>query len=309
MVAMKRIGWFFFVILTLGLAWLYEPDIPLAEAEAVLRKAHSATIPIRGMEVHYTEEGSGTPLVLLHGTGGLLHTWDAWTAVLKQHYRVVRLDLPAFGLTGPSPEGMYTLDFYTDVLKAFCDSLQLDSFYVAGNSLGGQIAWEYAIKYPEQVRKMILLAPAGVYMAGAKSTPVFKLAKIEWLATLLQNFGTRFFVSKTLRDVYADPSRIPEGMESLYVAAARRAGNRAAFMDRLQSRNPASRIAGLSELDIPVLLQWGDTDVLIPHAAAGRFRELLKKDTLIVYPHTGHVPMEEIPDITVRDALQFLQGE
>ena len=308
MTILKKLGILALLFLMVGLIWLYEPDIPLAAAAEVLRKENSAIVPIKGMELHYTEEGSGEPVVLIHGTGGLLHTWDAWTSVLKQHYRVVRLDLPGFGLTGPSPDGDYSIDFYTEVLQDFCDSLQLDSFYLAGNSLGGQIAWEYALKHPHQVKKMILLAPAGVYVSNAKSTPVFKLAKINWLATLLQNFGTRFFVKKTLRDVYADPSRMPAGMENLYLTAAKREGNRAAFMARLQSQNPKSRLDEIATLGMPVLLQWGDSDVLIPHTAASKFQERLSRDTLIVYPNTGHVPMEEIPEQSVQDALQFLKN-
>ncbi len=291
-------------VLTLGWLFFYERDIPIERAKALLSTPHSSFLQIQGMELHYTDEGVGFPVILIHGTGSMLQTWDAWKEVLLKDFRVIRLDLPGFGLTGPFPDRDYSMDAYTRVLNALTDSLQLDSFYLAGNSLGGQIAWEYAALYPEKVKKMILLAPAGVHVP-TKSTLVFKLAKIEWLGSLLQNFGTRFFVRKTLRDVYADPSRIAPEMEKHYLVAAKREGNRRAFMDRLQVSNSDDRIKALSKLNMPVLLQWGDQDVLIPHTVASKFQDLLPNDTLIIYSGVGHVPMEEISDISVRDATNF----
>lgn len=290
------------ILISLG---LYERDLSPEEAAKSLTNEESKFFRIRGMDLHYRIEGQGPPLVLLHGTGSMLQTWDNWTSLLKEHFRIIRFDLPGFGLTGPNPERDYSMGFYTSVLHELTDSLSLDSFFLAGNSLGGQIAWEYAIDHPNKVRKLVLLAPAGI-KSKAKSTLVFKLAKYETLSTLLQNFGTRFFVQKTLNDIYADPSRINTEMATIYHVAALRSGNRRAFMDRLAAPLNENRVERLTELKMPVLLMWGDRDVLVPHTLAPRFQKLISNSELKIYPGVGHIPMEEIPDLSVNDVMDFL---
>lgn len=302
---MKYIPAILLLVLFLAGIGLYESDLSPEEAAKALTNEESKFLRIQGMDLHYRVEGEGLPLVLLHGTGSMLQTWDDWTNALKNHFRIIRFDLPGFGLTGPNPERDYSMRFYTSVLAELADSLSLDSFFLAGNSLGGQIAWEYAIDHPGKVKKLVLLAPAGV-KSKAKSTLVFKLAKYETLSTLLQNFGTRFFVQKTLNDIYADPSRINPGMANLYHIAALRAGNRRAFMDRLSAPLDENKVERLTELNMPVMLLWGNRDVLVPHTLAPRFQKLISNSELKIYPGAGHIPMEEIPDLSVNDVVDFL---
>ena len=113
------------------------------------------------MEVHYRDEGYGQPIILIHGTGASLHTWDNWTKELKKTFRVIRLDLPAYGLTGPHPENKYTIPNYSDFLNKFVDSLKVNNFILAGNSLGGSIAWYYVTENEEKVVLLSLLNSGG----------------------------------------------------------------------------------------------------------------------------------------------------
>jgi len=128
------------------------------------------------MNVHYRDEGEGFPIVLIHGTAASLHTWDDWTDELKKTNRVIRMDLPAFGITGPNKNADYSLQAYTDFLNSFIDKLKLEKFHLAGNSLGGNIAWNYAADYPQKVEKLILVDASGL-PTNKEPPSIFKMAK------------------------------------------------------------------------------------------------------------------------------------
>ena len=130
-----------------------------------------------GLSVHYRDEGAGPPLLLLHGTGSSLHTWDAWTDALRGHFRVIRMDLPGFGLTGPNRDDDYRIERYVEFVEAFRRRLGLESFALAGNSLGGEIAWSYTVAHPDRVSALVLVDPAGYPID--RPALVFRLAKIR----------------------------------------------------------------------------------------------------------------------------------
>ncbi len=119
-------------------------DIPLNELKAKYTNAASSFIAVNGMDVHFRDEGDQAdtiPIVLIHGTASSLHTFDTWADSLKQSNRVIRMDLPAYGLTGPFPDRNYSMTHYTAFLKDFLTALKIEQCVLAGNSLGGQIAW------------------------------------------------------------------------------------------------------------------------------------------------------------------------
>lgn len=290
------------------MAVFYEKDLTIEEATAVLSNEASAFLSIEGIDVHYRREGQGFPIVLLHGTGAMLQTWDVWTdSLVANGYEVVRMDLPGFGLTGPTTDDIYTITKYTTLLDSFVERLGVDSFHIAGNSLGGNIAWEYALDHQQKLGKMILLDPSGFSAPQSRNALAFRIAELGPLAYTLTKVGTSSMVRKTLTDVYADDSKVTEELVALYLTASRRPGNRDAFVARLQQEN-VDRTSGLSTLQTPTLLMWGEEDQLIPAEIAANFQESLPNDTLILYPAVGHMPMEEAPAKSVTDALQFLQN-
>ena len=133
------------------------------QAKEVLANNESEFVSIHGMDVHYRREGNGFPIVLVHGTSAILQTWNGWTEELvKNGYEVIRVDLPAFGLTGAHPEHNYTIPYYVSFMESFTNALGVDSFHLAGNSLGGLIAWEYAVDHQQKLGKLILVDPAGI---------------------------------------------------------------------------------------------------------------------------------------------------
>ena len=118
-------------------------------------------VVIDGLDIHYCDEGEGEIILLVHGTFSSLHSFDDWNDLLVKQFRVIRMDLPGFGLTGPHPDHLYSIDDYSDFLNSFLEKLQIKSCSIAGNSLGGWLSWEFAIKYQNRVDKLVLIDSAG----------------------------------------------------------------------------------------------------------------------------------------------------
>src|SRR5690606_28609769 len=119
---------------------------------------------IDGMQVHVRDEGprdDRRPIVLIHGTSASLHTWDGWVAALAGQRRVIRFDLPGFGLTGPAPDNNYTVERYADFTVRVMNALAVSRAVVGGNSLGGEVAMETALRAPERVAGLVLVDSAG----------------------------------------------------------------------------------------------------------------------------------------------------
>lgn len=283
----------------------YQPDLPLEYLIDKYADGESRFIDINGLRVHYRDQGEGRAVILLHGTGASLHTWDGWVRELAGRYRVIRMDLPAFGLTGPTEEGDYSMAFYTAFLKDFLDKTGVESCVLAGNSLGGRIAWNFSWMHPDRVDKLILIDPAG--MPRKTPTPfVLKIAGNPLLKHILKHAALRGLVEKSLREVYGDPEKVTPELIDRYYELSLRPGAREAFGRRaaLLYRDNTDK---LSEIKIPVLILWGEKDAWIPVEDAELFKNRLVDAEVIVYPGLGHVPMEEAPEQTVRDALLFMK--
>jgi pimeloyl-ACP methyl ester carboxylesterase len=289
--------------LGLALSRAFVPDVPVATLLPAYAGGASKFIEVQGLLVHYRDEGTGAPLVLLHGTGASLHTWNGWAAALSPQYRVVRMDLPGFGLTGPNRSADYSIPAYVAFLESFRETLGLSSFALAGNSLGGEIAWSYAVAHPDRVTALILVDSAGFPIE--RPALVFTLARIPLLSTLLAWADPGPMVKKTLREAYGEPGQVTPELVQRYRLLALRAGNRGAFVARAQAPR-VDRSAQLSLLRVPTLVLWGRKDHLIPVAHASRFTEAIPGAELHLYDALGHVPMEESGQSTALDVEAFL---
>jgi pimeloyl-ACP methyl ester carboxylesterase len=292
------------ILLIGGIASVSYRDIPVAELKSRYAGPPSRFLTLDGMEVHYRDEGQGPALVLLHGTAASLHTWNDWAEALTDDYRVIRMDLPAFGLTGPHPERDYRIASYVAFVEAFRQALGLDSFHLAGNSLGGHIAWRYALDHPAAVRKLVLIDAAG-YPNPAGKPWVFRLAETPVLNQLFLWVTPRALIRKNLEEVYFNDELISDSLVTRYHEMALRTGNRQAFIDRARTRS-ADRTAELPNLRTPTLVLWGADDRWIPLANGERLVRDLPDAELAVLPATGHVPMEERPRESVAAARAFL---
>jgi pimeloyl-ACP methyl ester carboxylesterase len=249
------------------------------------------------------------PIVLLHGTSASLHTWEGWAQALRTKRRVIRFDLPGFGLTGSNAENDYSTDAYVTFLRAVMDSLDVQRFVLAGNSLGGQIAWAAAAAMPHRVERLILV-DAGGYPPESLTTPPslplgFRIARTPGLRLLMQYTLPRGIVESSLRNVYGDGSKVTPELVDLYFDMALRAGNRQALARRIE-QGYTGNVALLKDIKIPTLVLWGGKDRLLPLEAAQRFERDIPGAKLVVFDDLGHVPQEEDPVRTVAEVRRFL---
>jgi len=286
-------------------------DIPLDELKAKYTLTSSEFMPLTGMDVHYADEGNQSdsiPVVLIHGTGASLHTFNGWTDALKEDHRVIRMDLPGYGLTGPFSDRNYSMENYVDFLRIFLNQLGIDRCVLAGNSLGGGIAWRFAAAYPDRVHKLILIDATG-YPHEATSEPIaFQLAKVPVIKHAFKFMTPRFVAKSSLENVYVDESLVTEELVDRYFELTLREGNRQAFVDRLAIEKDTTAIGKIASIEIPTLVLWGEKDQLIPVESARRFHADLPNDTLVILPNLGHVPMEEDPKKSIEPVLQFLKS-
>ena len=287
---------------------VYRGDLPQSELVRKYANEESEFTDVADMRVHFRDEGSGDRvLLLLHGIGASLHTWDGWIQPLEYDHRILRVDLPGFGLTGPNPNGDYSIQAYIDFLDRFLDKLDVQSIDIAGNSLGGQIAWNYALARPERVRRLVMIDAAGYPRAdNAPTGTVLRLARLPLVNNLLTMLTPRSLVADSLREVYGDPSRLTDGVIDRYYELARRQGNRQAFIERALATS-IDRNGDHRKLTQPVLILWGAEDRWIPLEDGRAFANDIAGARLIVYPGVGHIPMEELPGPTARATLTFLR--
>jgi pimeloyl-ACP methyl ester carboxylesterase len=299
-------GFVFFLVLAIK-SVVYS-DIPVEILKEKYANEFSKFVEIDGMQVHYRVEGKGIPIVLIHGTGASLHTWDDWTLKLKENYQVIRMDLPAFGLTGPNKSGDYSIKQYTQFLEEFVVKMKLDSMFLAGNSLGGNIAWNYASKNPEKVQKLILVDASG--LPTNKPQPwIFKMAKTPVLSKLFLYITPRNIIEDNLKQVYEDDTKISDALITRFHDMALREGNRKAFVDRAKidfKISEASKEDQLQNIQTPTLLIWGAKDTWIPLDNGKRMDALLPNSKLVVLQNSGHVPMEENPKESFKVLNDFL---
>jgi len=282
------------------------PDKSLEELKALYTDAQSEWVEVNGMDVHYKKEGSGPAVMLIHGTGASLHTWDEWTSVLQDSFTVYRMDIPAFGLTGPAPDADYTMGAYVDFIKEFAVSQRLDSFAIAGNSLGGYIAWAYTVLNPGDITKLILIDAAGYPHEGGSDALAFKIASNPILSPIMKQITPKSFIKKNLIQVYGDDSKISDDLVTRYHDMALRDGNRQAFIDRVHTRH-TDMSDRIKEISCPTLILWGAEDTWVDPEDAAQFKRDISDAQLIIYEGVGHVPMEEAPRRSANDALLFLK--
>lgn len=284
-------------------------------SRATLTRRHalpaSRWIQVQGTLVHYTDEGvvSGEPLVLIHGFGASLHTWEGLMPMLKQRYRVLRLDLAPFGLTGPLRDargGIETMDVnrYRDFIDGFLAAVGIARASVIGNSLGGLIAWDLAVRRPDAVDKLVLIDAAGFPMKLPVYIDLFRHALVRWSAPWML---PEFIIRAATRDVYGDASRIPESTFRRYVDFFYAEGGREAIgkmVPKLDFDELATPL--LAGIRSPTLVLWGERDRWIPPAHAQAFAGRIPGAQLRRYVGLGHVPMEEDPQRVAADLLPFL---
>lgn len=297
------------LILVAIVATNWAPDRPAPELAARWATPPSTFVDIAGLAAHVRDEGprdGPAPIVLLHGTSDSLHTWAGWTEALARERRVIRVDLPGFGLTGPAPDGDYRVERYVGFVVALLDALGVRQCVLAGNSFGGWVSWETALAHPERVRALVLVDAAG-YPLESDSVPIgFRIARVPGLNRLMRSVLPRGLVESSVRNTYGDPSRVTPELVDRYFELTLREGNRAALAQRFAAGRHAADTTRIRQLRLPTLILWGGRDGLIPLRYGEQFRRDIPGSELVVFPELGHVPQQEDPGPTVAAVREFL---
>jgi len=300
------------VAVAIGVAVAWTPDRPLSSLTPRWAPPPSRFVEADGMNVHVRDEGPRTdpvPIVMLHGTSASLHTWEGWARELAPKRRVVRFDLPGFGLTGPAADGDYSLESYVRFMRTMLDRLEIRRCVVVGNSFGGTVAIVTALAMPDRVEKLVLVDSGG-YPLDPASMPIgFRIASTPVLNRVALNLMTRGIIESSVRHAYGDPSKVTPELIDRYYEITLREGNRRALGECFR-QVPAEGIGEkIPKLKLPTLVLWGGRDRLIPPSQAEQFHRDIAGSTVVVFEDLGHVPQEEDPLRTVVPVKAFLGVE
>lgn len=309
--ALGSIALGFVVLLLIGLTVFGQKDIPVEKLKIKYATGTSTFMPLMGMQVHYRSEGNqedSLPLILIHGTSSSLHTWDSLVSLLTHstHKRIIRLDLPAFGLTGPNPENKYTATYYSLFLDSFLNQLHINKCILAGNSLGGAIAWQYTVAHPSKVSQLILIDAAGYPIKNEKGSLGFKIASMPIINNLLLFITPKSLVKKSLATVFYNHDLITDATVTRYHEMLLSEGNRRAALSLFQNR-VAPDATLIKTITTPTLIVWGDQDQLISVENAYLFQRDLKNSSVVILKKVGHIPMEEAPIAVANSIKAFIQ--
>ncbi|MBI3481294.1 MAG: alpha/beta hydrolase [Nitrosomonadales bacterium] len=252
-----------------------------------------------GLHYVYLEGGQGEPLMLLHGFGANKDNFTRAARFLTPHYRVIIPDHIGFGESSHPQEADYSPPAQVERLRSLAQALGIKTLHLGGSSMGGQIAMTYAAHYPDEVKSLWLLGPAGVW--SAPESEVSKaIVKTGHNFLLVKNEDD---FAQTFSFVMSDPPFIPRPM--LDVMAQERIGNfklEEPIFQQIAAYSVENEIAGLAT---PALIVFGDQDRAIPVATAEILHKLLPHSQVAIMPRIGHLPMLEQPQQCADDYLQF----
>jgi pimeloyl-ACP methyl ester carboxylesterase len=294
------------IVIAAGI-WAWTPDRTRADLNAKYANPSTRYLDIGGTELRIRDTGpkDAPALILLHGFGSSLETWEPWAKPLSVNYRVVRFDLPGCGLSEPDRTGDYSDARSVELVKELMDRLGLESAALIGNSMGGRIAWRFAAAFPTRTRKLVLISPDGFASPGF---PYGKPPRVPVLLRLMKYFLPRPLLKMNLAAAYADPARLTEPVIDRYYDLMLAPGDRGAMLDRMRQSVLEDPVPVLLHIRTPTLLLWGKQDRLIPFENAADYLASLPDASLVSFADLGHVPQEEAPAESLVPVEKFLAG-
>jgi len=304
------------LVIAVGLGYVRSGglDSDRAEAMRLYGSPPSRFIEIDGSILHYRDEGSGPPLVLLHGSRASLHQWDGWVSELQDRYRIVRFDALAHGLSVPGEVASYSPDYGVARVVRLVDALGLESFYLGGTSSGASQAVRFAAAHPGRVRRLVLSTVPLKLPAATAITP--RRRAVFWLhQQLLDSTSTDLFWRTFLEGIYADPGKVSEDLVERYRifnSLPERREEQQRLIDSWYAAGGPDRDYQLArQVTAPVLIQWGAAGPVLPLELQCEIADAFSSTTVrvITYPDLGHKLVMEDARRTARDAARYLDGE
>ena len=305
MTSLLLLGLLPLIIAVLGWA-LWTPDLRRAVLLARYAGPHDAVFEIAGIRLWVRDQGdpSAPPIVMLHGFGASLQTWDRWCEALVSAHRILCFDLPGFGLTGPDPTGSYSDERSLLILAALLQHIGLERVDLVGHSLGGRYAWEFAAKFPHSVRRLVLVSPDG--FAGNAPAFVLNAGPPAW-PPLLRYTMPKILLWVDLAIAYGNPRRLRGAIVARYDDMLRAPGVRAALLARWSQIRVSDPRSTLATVSAPTLIVWGTRDRIVRPSQAQEFASAIPSSQIEWLAGVGHLPQEELPLQSVAIVAKFLR--
>ena len=286
--------------------WLWTPDKPRSELQARYLAAPGDLVPVGPWRLHVRDSGpKGAPAVLmLHGFGGSLHSWEVWAQALSTSHRVIRFDLPGHGLSEPDPAGDYTDARSFQLTLALMDQLGVARASIVGHSIGGRIAWTFAARHPGRTDRLVLVAPDGFASPGFAYG---RATEVPAVLGLMRHVLPKAVLRMNLEPAYANPQSLTDELTTRYHDLMLAPGARDAMFKRLQQTVLTDPRPLLGAINAPTLLVWGEADAMIPVANAQDYLSALKNSRLVTFPAVGHLPQEEAAQASLGAVRDFLR--
>jgi pimeloyl-ACP methyl ester carboxylesterase len=293
-------------------AWLWTPDKPLKTLDAKYLRSPNDLIEVAGTRLRVRDDGPQAALpgpapvvIMIHGFGSSLETWEPWAKALEGSFRVIRLDLPGSGLSSPDPTGNYTDARTIAILLALMERLGIARATLIGNSIGGRIAWTFAAEHPDRVDKLVLISPDGFASPGFAYG---QAPKVPPTLGLMRYVLPKALLRASLKPAYGDPAALTDRTVDRYYDLMLAPGVRQALLSRMKETVLVDPRPLLHRIEAPVLLLWGERDGMIPFSNAQAYLQNLPNARLVAFPTLGHVPQEEAPATSIAPVLAFLRA-
>ena len=291
--ALKATGWIAILLLA-GLELLYvvmlPPDISYSELEGRYDQSESQYLDLHnGLRIHFQDVGapSAPTLLLIHGFGVSLQTWQAWETRLHDRYRLVTIDLPGHGLTR-STNTEFTVSTLARIVADIIRAQQLTDVILVGNSLGGAVAWNVALRAPEHLAGLVLIDASGWEWTDNTTTPT---ALINILSgPFLRKIDKSSIFRELLATAYYDPTYLKSENLHRYVEFTRAPEHRA-ILDKLMVNIMTGKDSDIKATDeklatilLPTLILWGAEDQMVNSKHAQYFGRAIANSTVVIYP-------------------------
>ena len=284
----------------------YPMDKSAEEIEAKYLEDNSSFINIDGVNIHYTDEGTGPVILLLHANYANLIDWKPWVKTLSPNYRIIRMDIPGHGLTEADPLNDYSMPRTVFLIERLISSLGIKQLSVVGASLGGTIGIHFTRNNPEIVDHLILVSPGALNPRVRGSNEPAKLPKAF---NLMTQITPRLLVKGLLTGGFGDPSNISEELITRWHDLLLREGQRDAQMARMRQYVSGDIDQVIKQVKAPVLIMWGKKNKVVPVELAYEMKNLLVNShsiEMIIYESGGHQLVQELGQETAVDALEYL---
>jgi pimeloyl-ACP methyl ester carboxylesterase len=288
-----------------GAVFFWTPDKPRAVLDPKYLASPSDIVEVLGTHLHVRDSGPKTApaIIMLHGFGSSLHTWEPWAQALSADFRVIRFDLPGSGLSEPDASGNYSDTRTMNLIAALMDRLGIAKASLIGNSIGGRIAWRFAAREPQRVTKLVLISPDGYASAGFAYG---QKPKVSSTLQLMRYFLPKAMLRSSLAGAYGNPAAMSDATVDRYYDLMLAPGSRGALIARLEQTVLVDPVPLLRTIQLPVLLVWGEKDAAIPFKHSQDYLAALPNTKLVSFPALGHVPHEEAPAESLPPVRQFL---